>query len=113
DVYAVGGDFLNVFGVAGRPRAKDYDLRPRALHVLAVIGELSLRRDREILRHRLHSRRVLITDPHDFRLRVLVNETQQVSHVHVIEIDAGDPPVSGTHRSSLSETQGMTQGSID
>ena len=35
-------------------------------------------------------RRLLVTHTHDLRIRMLVRHEQEIAHVHVIEVDAGD-----------------------
>src|SRR5262245_13345682 len=56
-----------------------------------------IRREVKIPGGLLHPRRVLIANPDDLRIRVVVGHSKQVAHVKMIEIDANDfhSPMSG------------------
>jgi hypothetical protein len=60
------------------------------LHALPHIGKDAIGWDAEIANSFLHSRGLLIANGNEFRIRMLVNHAEEIPHVEVIEVNAGD-----------------------
>jgi hypothetical protein len=58
----------------------------------AEVGVAPLLRDAEPVGRVRHARRLLVGDAHDLGVRVLVDQPEQVPHVHMVEVDARELP---------------------
>src|SRR5438094_5230916 len=70
---------------------------PGFLQTCAVIGTASVARDTELADRLLHPRGFLVADTDNLAVRMFGGHSQQVAHVKVIEVDAGDAPGFGFH----------------
>ena len=73
-------------------RAEDYQIGLRLFHALPVVRENAVPRDVEIATGNFHALLFPIANTHDLDLGMFERISQQVAHVHVVEIDAGDFP---------------------
>jgi hypothetical protein len=92
--------------VLRRRGAEDDEVGRGSLEACTVVRELLRRGEIEFSRRVLHARRLLVADPDDVRRRVLVHHAQQVAHVHVIEVDAGDSPAAGHELKGTTDEHG-------
>ncbi len=73
-----------------RRRAEDDEIRLRCLQALAIVGEDALSGDGEVARGGDHPLRLFVADAGDLHVGMRVRHTQQIAHVHVVEVDADD-----------------------
>lgn len=92
DVGAKWGDLGNPVAVIRSGGTEDDDVGLRLLHAGAVVGEDLGIGEAEIPLGVHEACGLLIANAHDLGVRVLGGLAQQVAHVEVIEIDAGDAP---------------------
>ena len=85
-----------------RRRAKDDHLGLRLFQTLAVIGVALPPRDAQLADGLFHPFGVLVTDADDLDLRMLAGHAQQVAHVEMIEVNAGDFPGFALHAARYS-----------
>ncbi len=105
DVGAKRGDLGDPVAVIGGGGTEDDDVRLRLLHAGAVVGEDLGVGEAEIALGVHEACGLLIADADDLGIRVLGGLAQQVAHVEVIEIDAGDAPFFA-HRGCI-EAEGL------
>jgi hypothetical protein len=70
-------------------RTEDHQIGPRPLETFAIIGEDLAIRQTEVAARLCHSRRCLVADTHDLRLRMAHYHSQQIAHMKMIEVDPG------------------------
>jgi hypothetical protein len=74
-------------------RTQHDHIRLRGLDALLPVGEYTIHRHGTGLNHILHFRRIVMTYPHQFGVRLVVYVAEQVIHVPKIKIDSGDAPL--------------------
>ena len=82
-----------LFGVVrmiGRRGAEDRHVVGSGRHRGVEIGEDAILGKSELLDRDLHLRAIRVEDRGDLGLRMLMNQGEQVAHVHVVETDADD-----------------------
>ena len=90
NVETVRRQALRIRGVVTGGGAEDRHVVGAGFHTGIEIRKEFILRHAERACHGLHFCKVRIVEPGDLRLRVLMHEAQQVTHVHVVETDADD-----------------------
>ena len=97
DVRTVGSDFLHPLAVLRGGGAEDDDIGLRGFEAGAVVGEGAFAGEAEFAHGFLHARGLLVGDADDLGVRMFVGVAEQVAHVEVVEVDAGDFPNLSFH----------------
>ena len=92
DVDAIGRDQLDIVGVGGGRRAEDDQVGLRRPDAAVDVGEDAVVGDLEVGARRRHALDLDVTDADDLGMQVFVDLSQEIAHVRMIEIDAGDAP---------------------
>jgi hypothetical protein len=85
----MGSNPLDVLGMARSCRAENYKVGAAPGDARVYIGKDVIHRNSKIPNRGPHARGVFVADSYDLCPRMVENHAQQVTHVHVIEIDSG------------------------
>ncbi len=96
-MHVEGGDLAHPLAVLGCGRAEDDDVRLCFCDAIVVVGEDAVAWDLEVADGVLHSEGLDVTDSDEFRARMISDRTEEVAHVKMIKVDAGDAPFGGSH----------------
>ena len=80
------------FGMTGRGRAQDDNLRLRPFQTFPVVGEDSLAGKVEFLDDGRHPSSIRVADADNLDIGVLMAQAQEVAHVRMIKVDARNFP---------------------
>ena len=92
DVRAERSDLLYPLAVFRCRRAQNDHVGPRFLEASAVIGEAPFTRDVQLANGFLHPAGFFITDAHKLRARMHHGHPQEIAHVKMVEVNAGNFP---------------------
>jgi hypothetical protein len=105
DMDLVGGDFHGPFGVAGGGGAEDDEVGLGFGEAGIGVGEDLGFGEVEVLDGAAHAFRMFVADGDDFGVRMVVGHAEEVTHVEVIEVDAGDTHEGGDISRGDAETR--------